>query len=80
MGPATGLTLESDFFSSGSTFSHNPFQGSGRTDERSGILLQIERAADASDGDVVCYVFSLEDAVAHPNTSSGEIEYAFLWL
>ena len=47
--------------------------GSGRTVERSGMLLQIERAADASDGDLVCYVFSLEDAVAHLNTSSGEI-------
>ena len=41
--------------------------------EQSGILLQIERAADASDGYLVCYVFSLEDAVAHLNTSSGEI-------
>ena len=51
----------------------NRLHGSGRTVERSGILLQIESAADASDGDLVCYVFSLEDAVAHLNTSSGEI-------
>ena len=51
----------------------NRLHGSGRTVERSGILLQIELAADASDGDLVCYVFSLEDAVAHLNTSSGEI-------
>ena len=51
----------------------NRLHGSGRTVERSGILLQIERAADASDGDLVCYVFSLEDAVAHLNTSRGEI-------
>ena len=51
----------------------NRLHGSGRTVERSGILLQIERAADASDGDLVCYFFSLEDAVAHLNTSSGEI-------
>ena len=51
----------------------NRLHVSGRTVERSGILLQIERAADASDGDLVCYVFSLEDAVAHLNTSSGEI-------
>ena len=50
----------------------NRLHGSGRTVERSGILLQIERAADASNGDLVCYFFSLEDAVAH-NTSSGEI-------
>ena len=50
----------------------NRLHGSGRTVERSGILLQIERAADASDGDLVCYVFSLEDAVAHLNTSSGD--------
>ena len=58
----------------------NRLHGSGKTVERSGVLLQIECAADASDGDVVCYVFSLEDVVAHPNTSGGEIEYAFLWL
>ena len=51
----------------------NRIHGSGRTVERSGILLQIERAADSSDGDLVCYVFSLEDAVAHLNTGSGEI-------
>ena len=52
----------------------NRLHGSGRTVERSGILLQIERAAYASDGDLVCYVFSLEDAVSHLNTSSsGEI-------
>ena len=51
----------------------NHLHGSGGTVERSGILLQIERAADGSDGDLVCYVFSLEDAVAHLNTSSGEI-------
>ena len=51
----------------------NRLHGSGRTVERSGILLQIERAADASDGDLVCYVFLLEDAVAHLNTSIGEI-------
>ena len=51
----------------------NQLHGSGRTVEGSGILLQIERAADASDRDLVCYVFSLEDAVAHLNTSTGEI-------
>ena len=51
----------------------NRLHGSGRTVEISGILLQIERAADASDRDLVCYVFSLEDAVAHLNTSSGVI-------
>ena len=51
----------------------NRLHGSGRAVERSGILLQIERAADGSDGDLLCYVFSLEDAVAHLNTSSGEI-------
>ena len=37
----------------------NRLRGSGRTVERSEILLQIERAADVSDGDLVCYLFSL---------------------
>ena len=49
----------------------NALHGSGRTVDRSGILLQIERAAETSDGDLLCYVFSLEDAVAHLNTSQG---------
>ena len=51
----------------------NQLHGSGRTVGRSGILFQIERAADTSDGDLVCYVFSLEDAVAYLNTSGGAI-------
>ena len=31
--------------------------------EKSGILLQIEKGPEAS-GDLTCYVFSLEEAVA----------------
>ena len=37
----------------------------GRTVEKSGILLQIEKVPEASNDDLTCYVFSLEDAVAH---------------
>ena len=43
----------------------NTLRGSGRTVEKSGILLQIEKVSEASNGDLTCYVFSLEDAVAH---------------
>ena len=39
--------------------------GSSRAVEKSGILLQIKKAAETSGGDFTCYVFSLEDAVAH---------------
>ena len=42
----------------------NTLHGSGRTVEKSGILLQIEKVSEAS-GDLMCYVISLEDAVAH---------------
>ena len=42
----------------------NMLHGSGRAVEKSGILLQIEKAPETS-GDLTCYVFSLEDAVAH---------------
>ena len=42
----------------------NTLHGSGRTVEKSGILLQIEKVPEAR-GDLTCYVFSLEDAVAH---------------
>ena len=44
---------------------NNTLHGSGRAIEKSGILLQIEKAPEASNGDLTCYVFSLEDAVAH---------------
>ena len=38
--------------------------GSGRAVKKSRILLQIEKAPETS-GDLTCYVFSLEDVVAH---------------
>ena len=44
---------------------NNTIHGSARALEKSGILLQIKKAAEASVGDLTCYVFSLEDAVAH---------------
>ena len=37
---------------------------SGRTVEKSSILLQIEKAPETNDGLHTCYVFSF-DAVAH---------------
>ena len=43
----------------------NTLHGSGREVEKSGILLQIEKAPAASNGDLTCYVFSLKDAVPH---------------
>ena len=67
------LTTKFDLWIDVRSSNDNRLHGSGRTVERSGILLQIERAADASDGDLVCYALSLEDAVTHLNTSSGEI-------
>ena len=41
----------------------NTLQGSGRTVEKSGIPLQIEKILETNDGDLTCYVFRLEDAV-----------------
>ena len=43
----------------------NMLHGSGTAVEKSGILLQIEKAPETSGGDFTCNVFSLEDAVAH---------------
>ena len=43
----------------------NTLHGRGRTAEKSGILLQIEKVPETSNGDFTCYVFSLEDPVAH---------------
>ena len=43
----------------------NTLHGSGRAVEKSGILLQIEKAPETSGGDLTCYVFSLAEAVTH---------------
>ena len=43
----------------------NTLNGSGRTVEKSGILLQTEKIPKTGNGDLTCCVFSLEDAVAH---------------
>ena len=48
---------------------NNTLHGSGRAVEKSGILLQIEKAHETSGGDLTCYIFSLEDAVAHLNVT-----------
>ena len=39
--------------------------GSGRAVEKGGILLQIEKVPEASNGDLTCYLFRLEGAVTH---------------
>ena len=43
----------------------NTLHGSGRTVEKSDILLQIGKVPETSNGDLICYVSSLEDAAAH---------------
>ena len=48
----------------------NTLHGSGRTVEKNCILLQIEKVPETGNGDLTCYVFSLEDAVAHVSVTS----------
>ena len=48
----------------------NTLHGSCRTVEKSGILLQIEKVPETGNGDLTCYVFSLEDAVAHHSVTN----------
>ena len=38
--------------------------------EKSDILLQIKKTPETSGGDLICYVFSLEDAVAYRNVTN----------
>ena len=44
--------------------------GSGRAVEKSGILLQIEKAPKASGADLTCHVFSFQDATARLNVTN----------
>ena len=48
----------------------NTPHGSGKAVEKSGILLHIEKAPETSDDDLICCVFSLENAVAHLSFTS----------
>ena len=56
----TKFGLFIDFRSSTDNFLH----GSGRTVDKSGVLLQIDKVAEAS-GDLTCHVFSIADVVLH---------------
>ena len=42
----------------------NTLHGSGRVVNQ-GIMLQIEKASETGDDKLMCYILSLEDAVAH---------------
>ena len=46
----------------------NILHGDGRVIDQ-GMALQIEKASEASGGGLICYVFSLENAVAHISTT-----------
>ena len=48
----------------------NTLHGSGRKVEKNDMLLQIEKVPETSNGDLTCYVFSLEDAVVHLNVTN----------
>ena len=44
---------------------NNTFHSRVRAMEKGSILLQIEKAPEASGSDLTCYVFSLEDDMTH---------------
>ena len=48
----------------------NILHGSGRAVKQSGISLQIEKTPETGGGDIMCYVFSLENAVAHQSVTN----------
>ena len=48
---------------------NNTLPGSGRAVEKTGTLLQIEKAPEASGDDLTCHVFSLEDTMARLNVT-----------
>ena len=48
--------------------------------DKSGILIQIEKAPEASNGDLTYYVFSLEDAVAYLSVVTNTIRIEILTI
>ena len=59
------LTTKSRLWIDTCSSTDNTLHGSARAVEKSGILLQIEKAPETSNGDLTCYLFSLEDAETH---------------
>ena len=59
------LTTKFGFWIDTRSSADNTLQGSGRTVEKCGILLQTEKVPETTNGDLICHVFSLEDAMAH---------------
>ena len=51
------------------SITNNILHGSGRAVEKSGILLQIEKASETSGDDPICHVFSHEDTTAGLNVA-----------
>ena len=43
---------------------NNSLHGSGKTVDKSGVLLQIDKMGEAS-GDLTCHVFAITDSVLH---------------
>ena len=48
--------------------------------DKSGILIQIEKTPEASNGDLTYYVFSLEDAVAYLSVVTNTIRIEILTI
>ena len=48
------LTTKFGLWIDSSSYTNNTLHGSGRTVEKSGILLQIEKAAETSDCNLIC--------------------------
>ena len=50
----------------------NTLHGSGRVVDK-GMVLRIEKVPEGGVGDLMCYVFSLEDAVAHISVTEPDV-------
>ena len=59
------LTTKFELWIDACSSTDNTLHGSNRAVEKSGILLQIEKAPETSNGDFTCYKFGLEEVVAH---------------
>ena len=55
----------------------NILHGSGTVAEKISILLQIKKAAESSDGDLIRHLCSVEDAAAHLATSDPNVLMGF---
>ena len=69
------LTTKSGLWIDTRSSTDNTLHGSGRAVEKVAYYFRLKKILETSNGDLTCYVFSLEDAVAHLSATNPPVAF-----